>query len=241
MKIEQELRSALQKRTSDWEAPTEVLRNVTEQIEAEQAAGGSGHAVRRHRPVRKRVLVGILSAVLILPTGAYAGYHYLSDSVYGSKANFGGDANAYEQLEAKLQTVKSQMSDSEYEQLTRLLREAASLYSQYAGEDGQLKKSEMSVEELARLDTLEQEIKKQTTGLDTSKAASTQFDENFTVEDFWAEVLAKAEKQLDSTDYAKFRALVETVKSDVEAADKTTMEQLNSYLLPLGYKVEQSN
>ncbi|NGZ76806.1 hypothetical protein [Saccharibacillus alkalitolerans] len=240
MSLEQEIRSALQKKTRDWKVPEEVLRKVSAQIEDNETTGGSAYA-DRHRPkVRKRILVAVFSAVLILPTGAYAGYHYLADAIYGSKGNFGGDLNAYEQLEAKLQTVKSQMSDSDYEQLTILIREAASLFSQHAGEDGRLKESEMSVEELERMKTLEREINEKTAGLSTVAADSSEVDENFNVENFWAEVLAKAERELDSTDYAEFRTLAEEAKNPEKVWDETLVERLNSFLVPLGYKIGQS-
>ncbi|GGO02529.1 hypothetical protein [Saccharibacillus kuerlensis] len=240
MGLEQELQSALQKKTRDWKAPEEVLRKISAQIEANETTSGSAYADRHRSKVRKRILVAVLSAVLILPAGAYAGYHYLADAIYGSKGNFGGDLNAYEQLEAKLQTVKSQMSDSEYAQLTRLLREAASLINPHVGEDGQVKTSEMSVEELERLEALEQEIVKQTAGLDTSEEARAQADENFTEEDFWAEMIVKAEQKFDSTEYAEFRALIEKAKGYGREWDEPTMERLNSYLSRLGARVEKT-
>lgn len=242
MKIEQELRSALQKETSAWEAPKEVLHKVTEQIEAEQAAAGSGRAVRRQRPVRKRILVGVISAVLILPTGAYAGYHYLADAVYGSAGNqgsFGGDLNQYERLEAKLQTMKSQMSESEYEHLIGLLREAADLSSPYRKSNGQLDSNKMSAEVLNRMKTLEREIKEATTGLNTVEAAETQVGKSFSVDDFWAEVFEQAKEKLTSEEYAEFEKLAEKQRTLGRETDDTTMEQLNAYLSRLGgHKIE---
>ncbi|OWA34845.1 hypothetical protein B9G55_13920 [Saccharibacillus sp. O16] len=237
MKIEQELRSALQKKTSAWEVPEEVLHNVTAQIGAEQTAAGSRYVFRRQRPVRKRILVGVISAVLILPTGAYAGYHYLTDAIYGSsenQASFGGNLNQYERLEAKLQTMKSQMSESEYEHLTGLLREAADLSSPYRGANGQLETKKMSAEELNKMETLEREIKEATAGLNTVEGAETQVGESFSVDDFWAEVFEQAKEKLTSEEYAEFEKLAEKQRTLERETDDATMEQLNAYLSRLG-------
>lgn len=237
MKIEQELRSALQKRTSAWKVPQEVLHNVTAQIEAEQAVAGSGHAVRRRRPVRKRMLIGVISAVLILPTGAYAGYHYLADAIYGSsenQASFGGNLNDYERLEAKLQMIKSQISGPEYEHLTGLLREAVDLSSPYREANGQLETNKMSAEALSRLETLEREIKEATIGLNTVEADETQANESFSVDDFWAKVFEQAQEKLTSKEYAEFEKLAEKQRTLGRETDDATMEQLNAYLSRLG-------
>ncbi|MFD1903126.1 hypothetical protein ACFSQ7_01710 [Paenibacillus rhizoplanae] len=77
-----------------------------------------------------------MAATLLIPTGAFAGYHYLADSMYGSKeaaAVIGLTPQKYEELEAKLQRLKHNFSEEEAATVMSLLKELGE-YNQLAAD-----------------------------------------------------------------------------------------------------------
>lgn len=78
MKLDEQLRTAYQEETKDWSISASIKHKMMDSIR------NDSH-IRRNR--KKWLVTGLLAVVLIVPTGAYAGYTYLADGIYGSQEN----------------------------------------------------------------------------------------------------------------------------------------------------------
>lgn len=114
MKLEEELREALREETRGWAAPPELKDRLF-----------NHQSMKPGKKNEKWIAAGILAAVLLVPTGAYAGYHYLADSIYSSHEQmeqFGGTREQYDHLEEKLQAAKQSFEPQEFAKLMSLLK-----------------------------------------------------------------------------------------------------------------------
>lgn len=99
---------------------------------------------------RKWWVTALLAAVLIIPTGAYAGYTYLADSIYSSPHNItalGGTVADYERLEAKLQQAQAHFTESEFVLYMGLLKQFAQMALTHADAQGKMNPDSWSWEE----------------------------------------------------------------------------------------------
>jgi len=102
-----------------------------------------------------RIAALAAAVMLILPVGAYAGYQYLADSIYGASGNgiaFRGDLSEYEHLEDKLRSAQAQLSATDYARLEELIRQVAALQASVDEAGGQ---NAMSAEQIQQLKSLE--------------------------------------------------------------------------------------
>lgn len=116
---------------------------------------------KRDVPMKKRVMAVMIAIGIMVPTAGFAGYSYLADHIFDSKANFlsqGGTSAEYEQIEAKLKEAKKVLNQQEYEQMERLLREVAHYHKKMIEGSGKLDPNQLSAAERERYEQLEKEL-----------------------------------------------------------------------------------
>lgn len=217
MKLDEQLRSAYQEETKDWFISDRVKHNVL-------------HAARKKSSLRTRGrkwwVTALLAAVLIIPTGAYTGYTYLADSLYGSPHNItalGGTVADYERLEAKLQQAKAHFTESEFELYMGLLKQFGQMALTHADAQGQMNPDSWSIEEQEKYKQITAKLQPffyKMEGLENNSPTSIPVSPRLMDEDeFWAEQFTKAEKSFTKEEYADFRSIYEQMKTY-----KTTLE-----------------
>lgn len=250
MKLEKEIRYSLQKKAQGWEPPVSVRHEIMQRIDKDR---------RKSRRSRTKLIPICVAAALILPTGAFAGYHYLADSIYGSsstamnlKQNHLAD---YQHLEAKLQAAKAQLSEAEYNRLSTLLKEAAKIYTANMDANGQLDTASMNKEELNRLTELEQELRKASAGINAPDKSDIPQPTDYKT--FLKNSLEEGKKSLSPEKYMTFSRLVEQsivivekYESDQEMSTAQDSEnlarltklnkQLQSYFEEMGYVIKET-
>lgn len=175
--------------------------------------------------MKKWIAAGILAAVLLVPTGAYAGYHYLADSVYGSQERlepFGGTQQQYDHLEAKLQAAKQSFEPQDFAKLTVLLKKLGDYNLKIADDKGALHPERLSPEEQEAYKKLNAELEPYFEKLNAEGAGNEGVKENGQQADnavFWKEALADGEHNLSSQNFAKVKKIIgEIQKLQAQAA-----------------------
>ncbi|MNB78679.1 hypothetical protein D3C75_253870 [compost metagenome] len=204
MKLEEELRGALASHSMEWRASEELKENIMRETFGKN---------RRMRP-GKWAVAGILAAVLLLPTGVYAGYHYLADSVYGSQKQFqqlGGTLAQYEELESKLQAAKASLQSAEFDRLQSLLHELGKYNAKIADSGGLLHPDRLSSGEQKEYEDLTSKLQplfaKMNTGGQTAGAG-----ESVDYREFLDGLLDTAQQKLGAEDLAKVKEIVSELK-----------------------------
>lgn len=96
MKLEQELRRVMQQDDDHILAPAELKENIMGQIERLEKGGP--------KPMKRYIVITLLVVLLLIPTGAFATYTYLADTMYGSQEKLiemGGSPEEYNRVESK--------------------------------------------------------------------------------------------------------------------------------------------
>ncbi|NJJ39841.1 DUF3600 domain-containing protein [Paenibacillus apii] len=204
MKLEQELWEALREESRDWTASAELKDRILNH----QSLRPEG------RRMKKWIAAGILAAVLLVPTGAYAGYHYLADSVYGSQERleqFGGTQQQYDHLEAKLQAAEQSFEPQEFAKLTALLKKLGDYNLKMADDKGALHPERLSPEDQeaynklnAELEPYFEKLNAEGTGNGSVKETGQQVDSAA----FWKKALVHGEQNLSSQDFAKVKRII---------------------------------
>lgn len=234
MKLDEQLRSAYQEETKDWIISDRVKHNVMN--------GTHKKTTNSQRSKTWRVSILLLAALLI-PTGAYAGYTYLADSIYGSRENvtsLGGTTANYERLEAKLQQAKAHFTESEFELYMGLLKQFAQMALTHADAQGQMNPNSWSIEEQEKYKQITAKLQpffNKMEGLENNSPTSIPVSPRLMDEDeFWAEQFTKAAKSFTEEEYADFRAVYEQMKTY-----KTTVEDTDgSYHMDLLSKEQRA-
>ncbi|MEC0239996.1 DUF3600 domain-containing protein [Paenibacillus dokdonensis] len=212
MSLDERLRTAFKEETEEWTAPAELKEKILNQVVHIQ--GG--------RRMKKWVVTCILAASLLIPTGAFAGYSYISDSIYGSQENiaeFGVTQKQYDELEAKLQAVKQNLSEEEFTKLMSLLKELGSYNLKMADADGEFNVEKLSAGE-------QKNYKKLTTELEpifnklkdvqpTKRIAKPLYSAAF-----WKEQLNQARQILSKEEFNEFQKLI----NELKAYDEKTLD-----------------
>ncbi|OKP83984.1 hypothetical protein A3844_20615 [Paenibacillus helianthi] len=245
MSLEENLRRTLQAETEGWSAPPELKGKILNGISPGQ--GG--------RRMKKWLVATIIAASLIIPTGVYAGYNYLADSVYGSQDNYiqnGGTLEQYDQLEAKLQQAKQSLSKEDFQSLTRLLHEIGGFNLQITDAAGVLHPEKLSAADQERYHKLAAELEPYFSKL-VNTGAPQQPLKQMDSDTFWEQQLAKAKQTFSGKELAKFQQLISEfnllnakatdpdgsthperfTKADLNNQSRLT-EELNPYLKKLG-------
>ncbi|AIQ11704.1 DUF3600 domain-containing protein [Paenibacillus durus] len=208
MKLEQELREALREESRGWTAPTELKDRILNHKSLKPEG----------RRMKKWIAAGILAAVLLVPTGAYAGYHYLADSVYGSQERlepFGGTQQQYDHLEEKLQAAKQSFEPQEFAKLMSLLKQLGDYNLKMADDKGVLHPEQLSSGDqeaykklIAELEPYFEKLNAEGTGNGGVKETGQQADSAA----FWKKALAHGEKNLSNQDLAKVNGIIDEIQ-----------------------------
>lgn len=200
-----QLQKALQEHTKHWTAPSHLQYQIVKEISATQ--GG--------KTMKKWLISVIVTALLLIPVGAYAGYHYLADTIYGSKEavlQLGGTEQQYERLEKKLLMAKSELSHEEYSKFMTILKEYGQFYLKYADSSGTIDPTTWSKQEQERYTALTEKmipLFERLEMLDKQTTATSPMDESA----FWEKALKEAKVQFTETEYKDFKHIYETMWS----------------------------
>ncbi|WP_151733062.1 DUF3600 domain-containing protein [Paenibacillus tengchongensis] len=236
MSLEHDLRSSLQEEAEGWSAPPELKGRILKAIPP-----GEG----RRPQMKKWWAATILAAVLLLPTGAYAGYHYLADGIYGSAEQVVpefGTQQGYDKLEAKLQQAKERLGSEEFTAFMTLLEEIGAYNLKIADAEGKLHPQRLSADEQAEYNRLTGELASYAERLEDGAAAEGAVPA-LDGDAFWAEPLAKAERSFTAEEFADFKKCVDEFRTYASGTGKTDarytelLEQLNEYLGRLGIRI----
>lgn len=226
MNLEEQLRSAFKQETTDLLPPPELKTRIMDQVTVKQ--GGLR--------MKKWLLPCILAAILLIPTGAYATYNYLADSIYGSQENtihIGGTQQKYDELEAKLQQAKQIFNAEEFATFMPLLKELGPYNLKIADSEGILHPEQLNAEEQEKYTALTEALEPFFTKLNDTKEPGT----DIVISDFWASTLDKAQGTFSKDELEDYEAIVieylhQVQNSQVrdEAAIKVLQLKLNPYL-----------
>lgn len=221
MNLEEELRSALQHKSTELSASPELKERIMNQVTVKQ--GG--------KRMKKWLLSSIIVAALLLPTGAFAAYNYLSDSIYGSQQNvtqIGGTIEAYEKLESKLQESKQLLSTEEFTVFMSLLKKLGEFNLKIADSEGTLHPDQLSVDEQQQYTKLTTSLEPLFNKLNEQASSRTNRNPNSVYLDL---DLDKAEKVLSEEELAQFVNLFDESKEisvkSVDAKGKFHQDRLS--------------
>lgn len=165
--------------------------------------------------MKKWLVASIMAAALLIPTGAYAGYHYLADTMYESPATaatIGVTQQQYDRLEAKLQNAKQSYNEEEFTKLMSLLKELGSYNLQMTDAEGVFHLEHLSAKEQKAYKKLQAELepyfeKMNETEIPKGKASAVDRDT------FWNSLLEKAEQRLTKKEFEEIQRLIIELQS----------------------------
>ncbi|WP_336764578.1 DUF3600 domain-containing protein [Paenibacillus sp. USHLN196] len=239
MKLDEQLRKAYQEETQDWSISARTKYKIMDGIRSDSY---------RRKSRKKWLVTALLVAVLIIPTGAYAGYSYLADGIYGSQENItamGGTAEDYMRLEAKLQTAKAHFSEEEFVQYMDLLKQMGQMALKYADSQGNIYPEQWSTVEQERYNLLIAELEPFFEKMEAVTTASQK--EPMNEQQFWTEQLAQAEEMFSKGEFTEFKSVYEQMKKyeaivvdkdgsiheeRLSAEQKDDLRQLRDRLIP---------
>ncbi|WP_310831727.1 DUF3600 domain-containing protein [Paenibacillus pedocola] len=246
MSLEHDLRQALQKEAEGWNAPPELKGRILSGITPSQ--GG--------RRMKKWLVATIVAAALLIPTGAYAGYTYLADSVYGSQEHLvqmGGTREGYDHLEAKLQQAKNSLSEEDFAALTALLHQLGAYNLKIADAEGVLHPEKLSSTDQESYKELTLKLEPYFQKLEQTESSVNTVDSST----FWDQQLLKGEQTFSGEELASFKQLISELKAfnnqitgqdgsthperlteEESARLKQLYEELNPYLKQLGIMIK---
>lgn len=252
MNFNDELRTVLQDEARHRTAPPELKKTILNQVVFKQ--GG--------RRMKKWLVASIVAATLLIPTGAYAGYNYLADSMYGSQENVaqkGVTQEKYDKLETKLQSAKQSLNEEEFTGLMSHLKELGEYNLKMGDAEGKLHLERLSTEEQKAYKSLIAVLEpyfKQLNQEGTPRASAPTVDINT----FWQEKLDEAEKILSKEEFDIVHQLISDLNgydaqvldpdgsihmdrlSEADKADQERlMEELNPYMKKLGVMLKPSS
>ncbi|MDR0269396.1 DUF3600 domain-containing protein [Paenibacillus sp.] len=241
MSLDERLKTAFKEETKEWNAPAELKGKILNQVVHIQ--GG--------RRMKKWVVACILAATLLIPTGAFAGYSYLADSIYGSRENIGVTQKQYDELEAKLKTAKQNLSEEEYTKWMSLLKEWGTLSLKIVDANGDFNLERLSEGEHKNYKRLTTELEPLFHKLDEIQSTKR---EGKIVDSatFWNGVLDNAGQKFSKEEFDEFQKLVNELRAYDEKTDdpdgsvhmerlskedQTNIEQVNQQLQPFFKKL----
>lgn len=165
--------------------------------------------------MKKWMVASILAATLLIPTGAYAGYNYLADTLYGSQeavATIGVTQQEYDRLEAKLQNAKQSFNEEEFTKLMSLLKELGDYNLRMADDEGAFHIEQLDAGEQKAYKELVAELEPyfdQMNEAKTPKASATTAD----MDKVWDFILEKAEQRLTKEEFVEIEQLIIELRS----------------------------
>ncbi|MNN48233.1 hypothetical protein D3C81_1627030 [compost metagenome] len=186
----------------------------------------------------------------------------MADGMYGSQDNFvqnGGTVEQYDQLEAKLQQAKQNLSEEDFNALTSLLHEISGFILQMADTAGTLHPEKLNAEERERYNKLVSELEPYFSKLENTETPQ-QPVEQVDSDTFWEQILVKAQQTLSDAELGEVQQLIGELKAlDAKVTDPDgsihadrhskedlssqarLIEELNPYLKKLGIWLKPSS
>ncbi|AJS60103.1 DUF3600 domain-containing protein [Paenibacillus sp. IHBB 10380] len=249
MSLDEELRSAFQEESKKWIAPPELKESILKQVVSKQ--GG--------RRMKKWLVASILAATLLIPTGVYAGYNYLADSIYGSQENvasIGGTQERYDELEAKLQFAKQSFTEDEFTTFMSLIKKFGSFNLKYADADGVIHPEQLNAADQETFQRLTVELEPLFEKLSKLESLGKEIDNDkdklVDRDIFWNGVIENAEKTFSKDELIDFTKKLNEMRSydakvmdpdrslhmeRLTEKDKKDLDQLQEQLRPYFDKV----
>lgn len=206
MSLDERLKTAFTEETKDWSAPADLKGKILNQV----------ITVQTGRRMKKWIAAGILAAALLIPTGAYAGYNYIADSIYGSQENiakYGVSPKQYEELEAKLQSAKQNLSEEEFTKWLSLLQELETMNLNIADADGDVHPERLSAEELRRYKSLTSELEPIFNKLNEIQSTPKREVKMVDNAAFWGGIVDQARQAFSKEDFDEFQTLINELKA----------------------------
>lgn len=130
MNIETRLRESLQEKGEEFIPPAGLKMRVVSNISAKSK-------------IKKRIITGVLTASLLIPTSVFASPSLLSDELYGSFDNFKKHIvsitmEGYLRLDAKLANAQGELGDNEYDEFIHLVKNLTSAKLEYGDKHGNI-------------------------------------------------------------------------------------------------------
>lgn len=115
------------------------------------------------RKMKKRIVAGILTASLLIPTSVFASKSLLSDELYGSFENLKKHVvsitmEGYLRLDAKLALAQGELGDKEYEEFIGLVKQLTSAKLEYGDMYGNINFEALPEEKEAEMEKVLLEI-----------------------------------------------------------------------------------
>ncbi|MBU5346325.1 DUF3600 domain-containing protein [Paenibacillus lautus] len=208
MSFDERLKTAFKEETKEWNAPTELKEKILNKVVH----------IQEGRPMKKWVVACILAATLLIPTGAFAGYSYIADSIYGSRDNIGVTQKQYDELEAKLQTAKQNLSEEEFTKWMSLLKEWGLLNLKIADTKGDFHIERLSVGEQKIYRRLTAELEplfRKLNEVQSTKGEAKPIDSTT----FWNGVLDEAGQIFSKEEFDEFQKLLNELRAYDEKKD----------------------
>lgn len=121
MSIDKELREELRQVADSMHYPPNLHGRVRESYQQYM------NKKRGRYPMKKRMIVGIIAAVILIPSAVYAS-SYLVDEIFGSVKTIeqhGGSQEDYNEMEEMTQAAKSKLTEEEFEEFMGLFKQVA--------------------------------------------------------------------------------------------------------------------
>lgn len=230
MSLDERLKTAFTEESKDWNVPADLKGKIMSQVVTHQTG----------RRMKKWIAAGILAAALVIPTGAYAGYNYLADSIYGSQENiakYGVGQNQYEELEAKLQSAKQNLSEEEFTKWMSLLQELGTMNMKIADAHGDIHPDRLSAEELKHYKSLTSELEPIFNKLNEMQTSSTREVKMVNSAAFWGGIVDQARLALSKEEFDAFQTLI----NELKAYDDKTLDPDGSVHLERISEEDESN
>jgi hypothetical protein len=205
MNFNEELRTVLQEEARNISAPPELKEQILNRAVAKQ--GG--------RRMKKWFVASIMAAALLIPTGAYAGYHYLADNMYGSSATaatIGVTQQQYDRLEAKLENAKQCFDEEEFTKLMSLLEELGSYNLQMTDAEGVFHLERLGAKDQQAYKELQAKLEPYFEQINEAKTSNKSV-QSVDRDAFWNGLLEKAEQRLTKKEFEEIERLIIDLQS----------------------------
>ncbi|MWV42621.1 DUF3600 domain-containing protein [Paenibacillus sp. HJL G12] len=150
MSIDKELREELRHMADSMHCPPDLYGRVRRSYQ---------HYVNEKRgrsPMKKRMLAGIVAAVILIPSAAFAS-PYLADAIFGSSAAIeqrGGTKEDYQVIEGMLQTAKGKLTEDEFKEYMKLTKQLMQLKLKITDQNGNKHMDKLTNEEQKQFEQL---------------------------------------------------------------------------------------
>lgn len=247
MNFNEKLRAVLQEKAGTITAPPELKERILNQAVTSQGGG---------QMKKKWIVTAVLAATLLIPSGAFAGYHYLADGIYGSKeqaAAIGMSEQKYEELEAKLrsmdQSMKQIFSQEEEARFMSLMKKLGDFNLQAMDAEGVFHLDRLHAEQQEAYESLQIELEPYFKRMNEAKLPQPEAPDVYEdVDNFYDYLLDKAEQKLTTQELGELERLTRELRSyDAKVIDpderihmERLMEDINVYLKKMDMMVKRT-